>query len=410
MRINRLTARQIETAKLKEGQDRCLLADGGNLLLQVTRKSGGGFNKSWIFRFEIAGTRRDMGLGSLDTFSLSEARDKARALRQQIHGGIDPLAQQRTEHLAHRAVEAKQITFKECAVKYISAHEGSWRNAEHRRQWPSTLNQYVYPTLGDLSVAEIDTPHIIKTLEPIWKDKTETAKRVRGRIEKVLGWAHVRGFRGGDNPARWRGHLQELFAAKQAAKHHAALPYVELPVFLAELGQVDQGAARALEFLILTAARSGEVLGATWDEIDFATKTWTIPAARVKSGKVHKVPLSDRALDIPRSLPRTDARVFPPYAKAMLRLLKGLRPGTTVHGFRSSFRDWAAERTNYPREVCEMALAHAIPDAVEAAYRRGDLFEKRRRLMADWATWCSRPVPTGATVMALGGQNLTSAG
>jgi integrase len=201
-----------------------------------------------------------------------------------------------------------------------------------------------------------------------------------------------------------------LFAAKGRAKHHDALPYAELPVFLAELGQVDQGVARALEFLILTAARSGEVLGAAWDEIDFAAKTWTIPAERMKAGKAHKVPLSDRAVEILRSLPRTDARVFPGYAKGMLRLLKDLRPDATVHGFRSTFRDWAAERTNFPREVCEMALAHAIPDAVEAAYRRGDLFEKRRRLMADWATWCSRPVPTGATVMALHGQNLTTAG
>jgi integrase len=410
MRINRLTARQIETAKLKEGQDRCMLADGGNLLLQVTRKSGGGFNKSWVFRYEIAGTRRDMGLGSLDTFSLSEARDKARALRQQIHGGIDPLAQQRTEHLAHRAVEAKQITFKECAVKCISAHEDSWRNAEHRRQWTSTLETYAYPIIGNLPVDQIEVAHVVRVLEPIWKGKTETASRLRGRIEKVLGWAQVRGFRTGDNPARWRGHLEELFAAKGRAKHHDALPYAELPVFLAELGQVDQGVARALEFLILTAARSGEVLGAAWDEIDFAAKTWTIPAERMKAGKAHKVPLSDRAVEILRSLPRTDARVFPGYAKGMLRLLKDLRPDATVHGFRSTFRDWAAERTNFPREVCEMALAHAIPDAVEAAYRRGDLFEKRRRLMADWATWCSRPVPTGATVMALHGQNLTTAG
>jgi integrase len=410
VRINRLTARQIETAKLKEGQDRCMLADGGNLLLQVTRKSGGGFNKSWVFRYEIAGTRRDMGLGSLDTFSLSEARDKARALRQQIHGGIDPLAQQRAEHLAQRTVEAKTMTFRECAVKCISAHEDSWRNAEHRRQWTSTLDQYVYPIIGDLSVAEIDTPHIIKTLEPIWKDKTETAKRVRGRIEKVLGWAQVRGFRGGDNPARWRGHLQELFAAKGKAEHHDALPYADVPAFMVELGATDHPAAHALAFTILTAARAGETLGATWDEIDFAAKVWTVPAARMKAGKEHRVPLSDRAIEILRSLPRTDARVFPGYAKGMLRLLKGLRPDATVHGFRSSFRDWAAERTNYPREVAEAALAHAIPNAVEAAYRRTDFFERRRKLMEAWAEWVSRPVPTGATVMALGGQNLSTAG
>jgi integrase len=401
MRINRLTARQVETAKLSADQDRCLLADGGNLYLQVTRKSGGGHNRSWIFRYEIAGTRRDMGLGSLDTFSLSEARDKARALRQQLHANVDPLAHQRTEHLAQRATEAKTMTFRECAMKCIAAHEDSWRNAEHRRQWRATLEQYVYPIIGDLPVAEIDTPHIIKTLEPIWKDKTETAKRVRGRIEKVLGWAQVRGFRSGDNPARWRGHLQELFAAKQAAEHHAAMPYVEMPGFMADLGKISHPAAPALAFTILTAARAGETLGATWDEIDFAAKVWTVPAERMKAGKEHRVPLSDRAIEILRSLPRTEARVFPPYSKAMLRLLKELRSDATVHGFRSSFRDWASERTGFPREVAEMALAHAIPSAVEAAYRRGDLFEKRRRLMDAWATWCSRPVPAGATVTAL---------
>jgi integrase len=403
MRINRLTARQVETAKLSADQDRRMLADGGNLYLQITRKAGGGFNRSWIFRYEVDGRRRDLGLGPLDTFSLSEARDKARALRQQIHGGVDPLAAREQERATQKAGRARALTFRECAMRYIEAHEASWRNAEHRRQWSTTLQSYCYPVLGDLSVAAIDTGLVLQVIEPLWKDRTETASRVRGRIETVLDWAKARGYRDGENPARWRGHLDHLLPARskaQRAKHHAALPYVDMPAFMIELRGRDGLSALALEFCILTATRTGEALGATWDEIDFATKTWTVPAERMKSGKAHKVPLSDRALEILRSLPRTDARVFPPYAKAMLRLLKELRSDITVHGFRSSFRDWSAERTNFPREVCEMALAHKVGTDVERSYRRTDLFDHRRRLMGAWAAWCSRPVPTGATVTA----------
>jgi integrase len=253
----------------------------------------------------------------------------------------------------------------------------------------------LYPLVGDLPVDEIDTPHVVKVLEAIWKDKPETASRVRGRIERVLGWAQVRGFRSGDNPARWRGHLQELFPSKgkiQKTEHHRAMPFAEVPAFMVELRAHNSLTARALEYCILTATRSGEVLHAKWGEIDLAAKTWTIPAGRMKAGEEHRIPLPARALEILAGLPREGERLFPLTHTAMLELLRRMgHDSVTVHGFRSSFRDWAAERTNYQNHVVEMALAHAIPDAVEAAYRRGDLFEKRRRSMDAWAAYLSRP-------------------
>jgi integrase len=301
------------------------------------------------------------------------------------------------------------MTFRQCAEACIASHEDGWSNPKHRTQWTQSLEDYAYPVLGDLAVDDITTGHVIKTLEPIWKEIPETASRIRGRIERVLAWAAVRGFRSGDNnPARWRGHLAELFPKKgkmRTVEHFAALPYSDLPTFLPELRNRDSVTARALEFLILTAARSGEVLGATWPEIDLAARTWTIPAKRMKAGKAHKVPLCDRAVAVLSALPRNGELVFPLVnsGNAMREMLREMRPDATVHGFRSSFRDWAAERTNYPNIVVEAALAHAIGDKVEAAYRRGDLFEKRRRLMADWAAWCARPVPSGATVTSIAG-------
>jgi integrase len=253
----------------------------------------------------------------------------------------------------------------------------------------------LYPLVGDLPVDEIDTPHVVKVLEAIWKDKPETASRVRGRIERVLGWAQVRGFRSGDNPARWRGHLQELFPSKgkiQKTKHHPAMPFTEVPAFMVELRANNSLTAPALEYCILTATRSGEVLHAKWDEIDLVTKTWAIPASRMKAGKEHRVPLSARVLEILARLPREGERVFPLTHTSMLELLRRMGHNVTVHGFRSSFRDWAAERTSYPNHVAEAALAHAVADKVERAYRRTDLFEKRRRLMMSWAEFCaSRP-------------------
>jgi integrase len=405
--IHRLTARQIATATLPEGENKDLLHDGGGLYLQIMRSvSGDAINKSWLFKFELHGKRREMGLGSLQDFTLAEARQRHRVLRQQVSDGIDPLAERRRRDAERVAEAAKAMTFRDCFEACLASHEGGWKNAEHRRQWRTSIEQDALPVIGDLAVDDIGTPHIIKVLEPIWKLKPETASRTRGRIERVLAWATVRGFRSGDNPARWRGHLQEMFpAVGKIAKtnHHEAMPYVDVPAFMAKLRERDHIAAHALEFTILCAARTGETLGATWSEISLSDATWTIPASRMKSGKEHKVPLSNRATEVLQTLPHREGRIFDIGEVAMLLMLRELHgdKGPTVHGFRSSFRDWCSERTSYPPAVAEQALAHAVGSKVERAYSRSSLFEKRRRLMAEWSTWCSRPVGTGATVVAL---------
>jgi integrase len=407
--IRRLTAREVSSAKPGADRNAAMLPDGGNLYLQLTRseKDREHIRRSWVFRYELDGTRHDLGLGPAHTLDLAEARLKARTLRQQLLDGIDPLAakqQLRRDRLAQMAAETRAMTFRQCAQACIASHEDGWSNPKHRAQWTQSLKDYAYPVLGDLAVDDITTAHVIKTLEPIWKTIPETATRVRARIEKVLGWAAVRGFRSGDNnPARWGGHLAELFPAKgklRDVEHFAAMPYSELPAFLIELRNRDLVTARALEFLILTAARSGEVIGAAWSEVDLTARTWTISAKRMKSGKAHKVPLSERAVAVLSSLPRGDGLVFPlvDSGNAMRKLLREMRPDATVHGMRSAFRDWCSERTNYPNIVAEAALAHTIGNKVEAAYRRGDLFEKRRRLMADWAAWCARPARPGEVV------------
>lgn len=403
-RVGGLSHREVINATLPAGKTSALLGDGGNLYLQITAAVDGGVNKSWTFRYERDGKRRELGLGPLHTFSLGEARDRARELRQQIKLGADPYETRQNEKRLAQARLAEtqaQITFADCARRYIEAHRKAWSNPKHVAQWGSTLETYAFPVLGKLAVADIDTAHIVKVLEPIWLEKPETASRTRGRIEKVLGWATVRGFRSGDNPARWRGHLQELFPAKGRVRevtHHSALPFADVPAFVAELRSRDSLSARALEFTILTAARTGETIGTTWDEINLSERIWVIPGSRMKAGKEHKVPLNDRAVAILQALPRDGERVFPLSNMAMLQLLRGLRPGLTVHGFRSAFMDWAHERTSFPKVAIDMALAHTVGDKVEAAYRRGDLYEKRRALMAAWETWCSRPAPSGATV------------
>jgi integrase len=386
-----------------------LIPDGGNLYLQVTRGRHEAIQRSWVFRYEFDGCRHDLGLGPLHTLDLVEARLKAKALRQQLLDGIDPLAarqESRRSRLAQMAARARATTFRTCAEACMAAHESTWTNPKHRAQWRSTLEQFVYPIIGDLAVDDITTAHVIKVLEPIWKEVPETASRVRARIEKVLGWATVRELRTGDNPARWRGHLAELFPSRgkmrSGVKHHPALPYSEVPALMTELREENRLSARALEFLILTAARTGEVCRATWDEFDLATKTWTVPARHMKGGRGHKVPLSNRAVEILKGFPRNEAP-FPIGDMGMAQCLARHRPDVTVHGFRSAFRDWAAERTSYPNHVAEQALAHAISSKVEAAYRRSDLFEKRRRLMSDWAAWCARPVPVGANVLSMRG-------
>jgi integrase len=396
--LNRLSPLRVQ--KLKRPG---LHADGGSLYLRIT-DSG---TKNWVFRFGDGGKLRDMGLGPLHTISLPRARELARECRELRLQGIDPIAHRRASLAARRAFDAKAMTFRQCAEAYIASHEAGWRNAQHRQQWPSTLAQYAYPIFGALPVAAIDTGLVMKVLEPIWSTKTVTASRLRGRIESVLDWAKARGYREGENPARWRGHIDHLLPAKakvRQTRHLAALPYTELAGFMAELRQERSMGALALEFAILTAARAGEVLRCTWQEIDLDAKTWTIPASRMKGGREHRVSLSDAAMAVLNRMPRAGHYVFSGTRghlthKPLQAVLRKLRPGGYVpHGFRSTFRDWAAERTNFAREVCEMALAHTVGSEVERAYQRSDMLEKRRKLMEAWAQYCSKPAAGGKVV------------
>lgn len=396
--IDRLTALKVERTK-QPG----LYADGGGLYLRVTREG----TRNWVYRFMLNRDAHWMGLGPLHTIGLAEARARAAECRKQRHDGVDPIEARKAQRQRARLDAARSKTFKECADAFIAAHRAGWRNPKHAAQWTATLATYVHPVIGALSVQSIDTALVTNVLEPIWSAKPETASRVRGRVEAVLDWAAARGYRAGENPARWRGHLDKLLPARakvRRVEHHAALPHTEIGDFMTKLREQEGTAARALEFTVLTAARTGETIGATWGEIDLAAKVWTIPASRMKAGKEHRIPLGERAFAIINNMrdasgepPETDALVFPGAKRgrplsnmAFLMLLRRMkRADLTVHGFRSTFRDWVAERTNYPSEVAEMALAHTVGDKVEAAYRRGDLFEKRRRLMDDWAGHCA---------------------
>ena len=384
-------------------------ADGAGLHLLV-KPSGA---RSWVFRFMLNGKSRDVGLGAAGQggLSLADARDEAAALRLRVKSGVDPLEQRdrvAAEALATaQAVKMAGITFRDVAAAYIAANEDSWRNPKHRQQWRNTLDTYVYPVIGDLPVADIETAHVLTILEPIWKGKAETASRIRGRIETVLDNAKARGYRQGENPARWRGHLSQVLPTRTRLSrgHHKALPYDEIPAFIQSLHARQAVAGLALEFVILTAARSGEVIGATWAEVDLAKAIWTVPAERMKAAKEHRVPLSPRAVEILESLQLLGSDCLFPGAAggklssmAMAMLMRRMKVDATVHGFRSGFRDWAAECTGYAHEVAEMALAHTIGNKVERAYRRGDLFDKRRRLMDDWATYCTSDGETGAKV------------
>lgn len=362
------------------------------LALQVTAGAG----RSWVLRATVGGKRREMGLGPYPEVTLAAARDKAREARELIRQGIDPVEKKRAAQSALRAAIAAAMTFDECADAYIKAHEAGWRNIKHGQQWRNSIKQHASPVLGEMQVRDVALPQVLKVLEPIWTTTNETASRLRGRIEQVLDWATARGLREGPNPARWRGHLDKLLAKPSKVnnrEHHAALPVGEAGAFMVRLRRAEGIGARALEFAILTAARSGEVRGATWAEFDLDGKVWTVPAARMKAGKEHRVPLSPEALALLQTLPKGEADALAFLAPrggalsdmTLLAVLRRLEVPAVPHGFRSTFRDWAAERTNYPRDVAEMALAHAIGDKVEAAYRRGDLFEKRRRMMADWA-------------------------
>ncbi len=401
-KIQQLTALAV-TRAAKEG----LYPDGAGLYLRVGR----GGVKSWAFRFMLNGKAREMGLGGLAKVGLADARKKATDARLLLSDRRDPITHRQEEETLRAADEklaaARSMTFDKCAEAYISAHEASWRNKKHRQQWRSTLSTYVSPVFGSVPVQDVDIDLVMKVIEPLWSEKTETARRVRGRVEVILDWAKVRGYRSGENPARWRGHLDHLLPARskvRVVKHHAALPYSEIGAFMKDLRGMEGTSAAALEVLILTAARTGEVIGARWSEIDLKNKVWIVPAARMKSGREHRVPLSSAAITILNRMPGSkDDYAFagqrpgaPLSNMALLMTLGRMNRGDiTAHGFRSTFRDWAAERTNFPSEVVEMALAHVVEDKTEAAYRRGDLFEKRRQLMDAWADYCAKPAEQG---------------
>jgi integrase len=392
--------------------------DGDGLYLFVRRPDAA----FWVFRYVLRGHMREMGLGrarGLNAVPLSQAREAAAPLRRLVRNGLDPLDQREATAAAAlaaaQAERARAITFRRVTEFYLDAHEAGWRNVKHRQQWENTLKAYAYAHMGDLPVGAVGTEHVLAALEPIWRAKPETASRVRGRIESVLDYAKTREWRVGENPARWKGHLDHLLPARSKVakvEHHAALPWQELGAFIALLRQQVGVAARALEFAILTAARTGEVIGAAWQEIDLQAAMWTVPSNRMKAGREHRVPLSAPALALLGEMAkvRTDdgpaSFVFPGMRRgqplsntAMLVLLRRMeRTNVTAHGFRSTFRDWAAEATNHSGEVAEAALAHTLRDKTEAAYQRGDLFEKRRRLMADWAEFCGQPSVQGDVV------------
>lgn len=374
--------------------------DGDGLYLQVSESGA----KSWIYRFQINGKRREMGLGSLAVVSAKDARRRAAEARALLLDKIDPLEhrKQQAQVAAARASEvaAGAVTFKKVSLEYIELNRAGWKNSKHAAQWENTLASYAYPVLGDIAVGEVDTARVLEVLNPIWLTKTETAKRLRGRIELVLSYAKVKGYRSGENPAAWRGHLDNVLPqpGKIAPhKHHAALPYDQMGEFMGKLRTHEGVSVLCLEFVILTACRSGEALKAKWSEIDEEKGVWVIPASRMKARKEHRIPLSDAALAVLEDAKKLcqGEHIFPGVRSgkpmsdmSLTMLLRRLRPGVTVHGFRSAFRDWAAEVTHYPGEMAEMALAHVVGNKVEAAYRRGDMFEKRRQMMADWAAWC----------------------
>jgi len=384
-----------------------MYCDGGGLYLQVTPAGG----KTWIFRFRSPLTRkvRDMGLGPLHSLGLADARTEAAKQRTVLLRGLDPIIKRDQDEQQKALQAARAKTFAECAESYIQSHRQGWRNPKHADQWTNTLKTYANKVIGPLPVQDVDTPLVLKVLEPIWSTKAETASRVRGRIESILDWAKARGYRTGENPARWKGHLDQLLPAmskKGRVTHHKAMPFTEIAGLITDIRQQKSLSALCLEFTILTAARTNEVTQARWEEFDLTAATWTVPASRMKAKKEHRVPLSPRAVAIARQLLDAGQEyVFPGTRKgkpicnmSMLKLLERMDVPVTVHGFRSSFRDWAAERTAYSHEVCEMALAHVISNAAEAAYRRGDLFEKRRQLMNAWAEYVNNPSADGEVV------------
>jgi integrase len=401
--INQLTAIKVQKIK-KPGYT----ADGGGLWLQVSQAGG----KSWIFTYSLRGRAREMGLGSASRVTLAEARDERDKCNRLLREHIDPIEDRKRKRAAAALADGATVTFKEAAAAYCAAHRGGLKNRKFAAQWVSTLRAYAEPVIGDLSVRDINTGHIHRVLEPIWSAKSNTASKLRGRIESVLDWARVKGYRDGENPARWRGNLDHLLprpSKVRRVKHYAALPYARLPELMAKLRRQEGPAARALEFAILTAARLSEARNATAEEIDHASKVWTIPGERMKGAKTHRVPLSRRALELAGM--GSGKHLFPgrypgqAISETSLReLLRQLGHGDiTIHGTaRSSFKDWARERTRFENYVSEAALAHNTADKVEAAYARSDVLEKRRQLMDAWADFCAMPpAKTADTVVPL---------
>lgn len=394
-RILEKTALEVSRLRLEGAH-----AVGGTsgLYLQIV-----GGSRSWVFRYLFMRQRRRMGLGSYPLVSLAEAREAAREALKLRNSGVDPIKAREDAREAARLAAAQQIAFSTAAQDYIKAHESTWRSAKHAQQWRSTLASYVDPIMGAVPVSEVDQHHVLRVLTPIWKTKTETAVRVRGRIEQVLDWATAHGHRSGPNPARWRGQLEHLLANPSKVtpvKHHPAVPVASLPEVYRAISGVPGQSARALCLLILTGARSGEVRGMTWDEVDMAAALWVVPADRMKAHKEHRVPLSAQALALLRAQPREPLveHVFPSLRKgplsdmALTAVMRRMKLSAVPHGFRSTFRDWAGEMTQHPRDAVELCLAHSIDTKVEAAYRRGDMLEKRVSIMQEWADYaCPHP-------------------
>lgn len=419
---HRLTDKEVRNAKTA-GR----LHDGQGLYLNVSAKAGADgetrLRRSWILLYTApGGGRREMGLGSLDKVDLAGARSAAEAAYKLLGQGVDPLEQRKADEAAAALARARALTFKEAAERYIEAHKPSWKHPKHAKLWASSLNAYAYPELGALAVAQIGVDDVLRMLERggLWSSKPETASRVRGRVEAILDWCAVRGYRDRNtvNPASWRGNLEKALPARgkiRKVKHHAALPYQQVGAFMGELRALDGLGALALQLTILCATRTTETLAARWSEFDLAEKVWEIPAERMKAARAHRVPLSPQALAVLETLQAYGSKgwVFPGLGTknhlsgmAMLKTLErmGRRGAITTHGFRSSFRDWCAEQTTFPREVCEAALAHTLADKVEAAYRRSDLFNRRRKLMEAWGSYCDKPAPAAGAVVPIGGK------
>jgi integrase len=416
--LNKLSARFVDTVKVPG-----VYGDGGNLYLQVQeleRKSGEtSIAKSWLFRFMREGRAREMGLGALHTLPLADARQRAAECRRQLLDGLDPITERDRRRMEARAAEAKLKTFRACSDEWLTDNKGAWKNAKHRQQWVNTLDTYVHPIIGHLPVSDINTDMVVKVLRPIWTKVPETARRVRMRVERVLSYATAIEARSGPNPARWRDHLQNIMPSNRGdEEHQPALPYVQLGEFMAALRRKDSVSAKALEFAVLTCMRTSEVILATWPEIDLKARSWSLSAERMKADRGHSVPLPARAVEILQSLDRSGDFVFgngkPLSDQALLQLLRGMQetqPGRWIdpalnrpvvpHGFRSTFSTWAREQTAYPRDVVEMALSHAVKDKTEAAYFRGDLFNKRRRLMEEWARFAYSPAPAAENLVAM---------